>query len=406
MLIEFSEFNLNLLIPLIFPVFKRIEDYTKAAYIIKKKDNQLFKTFRYFCSYIFAFIPLLITKYRTGKEKKIDGIQIQADTEENDRFIHNKSVTGSITNEIEQLKKKNERKRLIQSIVFLFILCLLGIFCYFYRKLFEQPEYELAKQSIGIFFEIFDYTLLSYFILRQKLYRHNFISAAVIAFVLVILFILTIFHIDGGAILPSIAYYFFFSLCFGSYDILGKKYMINYFKSPYFLMTFIGITNAILILIYELFAYYLNRDVSGVFIAFSGMINNAGDFFLFLLDLFVEGIWNLGIWLTVFYLTPCHYFISEYISEYVYYMINALESKKGFYSEVNIAIFSICYFINFFCCLVFNEVLILNFWKLDYNTKKRIEERVNQESKETDDDQRLMEMSTDSENDFKERETL
>ena len=50
---------------------------------------------------------------------------------------------------------------------------------------------------------------------------------------------------------------------------------------------------------------------------------------------------------------------------------------------INIVIFSIAYFINFFCCLVFNEVIILNFWGLDYNTNKRINERIQNESKET-----------------------
>ena len=60
-------------------------------------------------------------------------------------------------------------------------------------------------------------------------------------------------------------------------------------------------------------------------------------------------------------------------------MISALESLEGFYSKINIAIFSISYFINFFCCLVFNEVIILNFFGLDFNTKKRIEQRINEE---------------------------
>ena len=58
MWIEFSEFNLKILILLIYPVSKRIQDYSKKAYLVK--DHQLFKTFRYFASYIFAFIPLLI----------------------------------------------------------------------------------------------------------------------------------------------------------------------------------------------------------------------------------------------------------------------------------------------------------------------------------------------------------
>ena len=58
-------------------------------------------------------------------------------------------------------------------------------------------------------------------------------------------------------------------------------------------------------------------------------------------------------------------------------MKNAYCSDNKFYSSVNIIIFSIANFINIFCALVFNEVLILNFCKLDFNTKKRIEERMN-----------------------------
>ena len=38
-------------------------------------------------------------------------------------------------------------------------------------------------------------------------------------------------------------------------------------------------------------------------------------------------------------------------------------------------IFSICSAVNFFCILAFNEIIILNFCNLDYNTKKRIQER-------------------------------
>jgi hypothetical protein len=263
--------------------------------------------------------------------------------------------------------------------LFLFSLCILGLFCYFYRFLFEISEFAEEKQSIGIFFEIADYVVLSRFILKQKLYKHNFVSAGIISAILMILFIISFPYIETKYIFRSFAYYFFFSLCFGSYDILGKRYMINFFVSPYYLMFIIGSINVILMIIYELFAYFLNPDVSGIIIGFKNNVDNIGKFFLFILDIFLEGIWNLGIWLTVYYLTPCHYFISEYISEYVYYMISALESLEGFYSKINIAIFSISYFINFFCCLVFNEVIILNFFGLDFNTKKRIEQRIRQE---------------------------
>ena len=58
-------------------------------------------------------------------------------------------------------------------------------------------------------------------------------------------------------------------------------------------------------------------------------------------------------------------------------------SSSGFYSTPNIVIFSFLYCINFFFFLVFNEVTILNFCNLDYNTKKRIRGRMKLEDSST-----------------------
>lgn len=394
MWIEFSEFNLKILILLIFPVSKRVQDYTKKAYLVK--DHQLFKTFRYFASYVFAFIPLLIMKYRT-KNIEEPNQEVKKESEE----VLPRSGSFS-TNEITELKKRHLRKRKIKSLIFLGILCVNGLFCYFYRYLFEQPQFAIAKQSIGIFFEIFDYVGLSYFILKQKLYKHNFVFAGIIALVVFILFLISIPDMETGYIFTSFVYYFFFSMLFGIYDVLGKLYMVKFFISPYLFMFLIGSINSILLLIYDFFAYFINPDVSGIIIGFQNNILSVGDVFLFILDLMVQCIWNLGIWLTVYYFTPCHYFISEYISEYVYYMITAVEKNEGFYSTVNIVIFSISYFINFLCGLFFNEVLILNLFGLDYNTKKRIEERLQKEYEETDKANKMLEMDAPKEEDDEE----
>ena len=367
MLIELSEFNIKIFIPLIFPIFKRIQYYTKKAYLIE--DKQIFKSFRYFLSYTISLIPFLIITYRT----KNNNIQY------NKAKLESGEELFELTGEVSVIMKKNDRKKMIHNIIFLFVLSIMGNFCYIYRYLFEEKGYEYAKQSMGIFFEIFDYIVLSYFILKQKLYKHHFASSAIIAFILIILFIITVFYMKGSDIFYSLIFYLFLSLCFGSYDVLGKKYMIQFIKTPYFLMFIIGITNIIFLIIFELFAYNLNSEISGIFISFGNNIKNAGDFFLFILDIIIQWIWNLGIWLTIYYLTPCHYFMSEYISEYIYYMIKAYDNSAEFYSTLNIVIFSISFFINFFCCLIFNEVIIINYLGLDFNTKKRIQERVNKD---------------------------
>ena len=404
MWIEFSEFNLKLLIPLIFPIFKRIQDYTKKSYL--KNEYQIFKIFRNFSSYIFSVIPFLIIKYRTKNSKiKEKDTQTKSKTEESEEdnestsYAYTLSNITTLSNEITELKKKNDRKRTIYSIIFLLILCALGMLSYFYRYWFELEQFAVAKQSIGIFFEIFDYVFLSYLILKQKLYKHNFASSGIIALILIILFIISLPYKQDNKFFLSLVYFLFYSMCFGSYDVLGKKYMTKYFVTPYFFMFTVGVINVTFLLFYELFTYFLNPDISGIISGFRENIKSIGEAFLFILDLILQDIWNLGIWLTVYYLTPCHYFISEYISEYVYYMIEARDKNyKNFYSTSNVVIFSICYFINFLCCLIFNEVVILNFCGLDYNTKKRINQRISKESNEIRNLHTLIEMD-DSEND-------
>ena len=212
--------------------------------------------------------------------------------------------------------------------------------------------------------------------MKQKLYKHHFVSLILISFLLLVLYVISIIYNDKNIIFHSTIYYISFSFGFSLLDVLGKKYFNECYNTPFFLLTVIGTINAIALLIYDIFAYYFKRDISGVIIGFQENINNVADVFSFILDLILDFIWNIGIWLTIYYFTPCHFFISEYFSEFINYWMNSINSKEDFYSIYNFIIFSIAYFIIICCCLVFNEVIILNFCNLDYNTKKRIKERM------------------------------
>ena len=390
MWIELSEIKFKIFLPLMFPVFKRIQDAIKKLYIKNGEDNQIFKTFRYFTSYILSFIFLLIMWFRTRKKpveidtpKETDNLVKVNSLQTNERNI-------SMTNSIVELKNRHIKKNQILSIICLAGLCGMGLFCCFFRYLFESDDYREAKQSIGILFDIVGYILLSYFILGQKLYLHSYVSSGIIAFMLIILFIISIFYIDGDIIWKSMIYYFFYSLSFILYDIFKKKYMIKFFNTPYYMMLVIGSVNDIIVIIYDLIEYIIDNEYNGVINGIIKNIKSWKDFFLMIFDIILQFGWNLGIWLTIYYLTPCHYFISEYISEYIYYLQNVDESSEPFYSTVNVVIFSISYFINFFCCLVFNEVIILNFWGLDYNTNKRIRERTRNDARETECDKNML----------------
>lgn len=373
MWIELGQADYKLLLLLLYPVFKGIEHKIRKSYIVD--DNKLFKVFRFFLCELFSGILLLIIKLRTRKNKKNDN-----DSEDLNKMIFINNNIPILDNEIVKLKQKNKKGKKILSWIFLMCLCSIEIFGYFYSIIFEKHYFEYGKQSIGIFFEIFFYILLSFLILKQKLYKHNYASSVGIAIVLLILIIISLFYMEN-AFLPF-PYYFLYALIFNLSDTLAKKYFISFYKSPYYTLLIIGSINTFLLLISDIIIYFANIEVYGIIIGFQKNIKDAGDFFLFILDLICQYICILGSWLTIYYYSPCHFFISEYTSEYIYYMILALNSKdEPFYCIANIIIFSIAFFVNILFALVFNEVIIFNIWNLDFNTRKRIMKRMKVEEK-------------------------
>ena len=386
MIIEFSELNLKLLLFLVYPIFIRIQDYTYESYIKEDKDNLGFTTFRYFFSYLFSGILYIIfhilTKRKPIKQIKQENQPKIDEVVEELVFIDDKN--GSHLSIVDEVNAELKRKKIIKNISFLFLLSAISIFSMYVGYYFKKKEYSNAKYSIRTFFEITNFSFISYFLLHQKLYRHHFISFGCITVILIVIFILSFPYLkEIGA---SILFYFLYEMFFGLYDALIKKYFNIFYKAPYYSMFWLGLLASSLLLLYDIIAYFTNPSVSGIIIGFQDNINNAGDFFLFLLDLLIEYIWNLGIWLVIYYFTPCHYFIPEFISQYFYYMLNATDENNrndNFYSTINCTFISICFILNIIFILIFNEVIILNFCKLDYNSNKRIKEREKGEFKNT-----------------------
>ena len=114
---------------------------------------------------------------------------------------------------------------------------------------------------------------------------------------------------------------------FGLYDVLKKKYMNIYFYTPYFIMVMIGFINSFILLIYDIITYYSNPEISGIIIGFNNNINIISDVFLSILDLILECIWNLGFWLIIYYFFPSYNFMSEYIGEYILYILNVIKEE-------------------------------------------------------------------------------
>ena len=150
-------------------------------------------------------------------------------------------------------------------------------------------------------------------------------------------------------ILYSVAYFLISEFIFALYDVLIKKYMDISFKTPYFIMLYVGVIVIAFLLIYDIIAYFVNPGVSGIIIGFLNNLNSIEDIIFFILDLILQYIWNLGIWLLIYYFSPCHYFISDFSSEFFYFIIAPFNKyDHSFHTPVNYALIILFSLIIFF----------------------------------------------------------
>ena len=175
-----------------------------------------------------------------------------------------------------------------------------------------------------------------------------------------------------------ITYYLCYNFLFCLSYILGKKYLTVFYIAPYNLMVIIGIITSIILLIYDIIAYSIvgekNQKIHGIIVGFKNNLN-LSFIIIFIFDILLYFLTNIGIWLTIYYFTPFHFIISESISEYIFYTFDYMRNKGLFYEKRDIILYCFIYIINLFFSLVFNEIIILNFWRLNYNTEKYIKKR-------------------------------
>ena len=139
-------------------------------------------------------------------------------------------------------------------------------------------------------------------------------------------------------------------------------------------MFIMGLISTILILIYEIITFSIfgiDTSFNGIFYQF--LKNCEKHEFLYILiflgDIIVTFLWGSGIQLTIYFFTPCHFLISESISQILSTIINDTIFDFPIYEKVIIYIF---FGVIIFATLIYNEVFIIKVCSLNKNTKKYI----------------------------------
>ena len=124
---------------------------------------------------------------------------------------------------------------------------------------------------------------------------------------------------------------------------LKKKYFNIFRESPYQLMFVIGLMSLIIVLLYEIItvlAFGKDRDFNGIFYQFEKNFENNNLYPLTLIgDIISAFFWILGVQLTIYWFTPCHFIISQSGSQILSTFINNNLENYSIYTKIIVIFF-------------------------------------------------------------------
>ena len=402
MIIYFGSLQKKLLIPLLFPIFLKLRRFFRSEG--DKYKTGFFIGYLDFLSFMACGIFYLILKIKLNNSskniEKVNTFSInnreyrlnsKVNNNENECDNSEKSLNAmkQIENEIEMEKIKNEKKIKRHKILLVILISLLLLTATTIKNIWTKDLIKPLRYNIANLLQLLFLVTFSMIFLKFTLYSHQIISVIVIAICFLIFFVESIVYnkIKVSPIIKNIMFHgstqFFYCL----YDVIGKIYLNKYFDNLYLFLFKIGFVGTILLTIYGIISTFINLDEDyRIFHVFKLI-----PFYYILLDLFFSCLFELGLWLTIYYFSPCHFIIYETVADILELLTSRTNLTKG-----QIISFFILYPILFFDVFVFNEIIILNFCGLNYNTKIEIMKR---EKKDLENHERLTPTVFEEEND-------
>ena len=393
--IELGSIDYKIIIPLIYPFLYQI----RGLFHEDPDEKPIFRFFTNFCGYLFSGIIYLVIKWRMRRNKSddlekqgtIDEYKVGDSGENIDEKSTRKTslyflVDNQIKIETDKIRKKTLRNQYL-FILLLVIIYLIPMFLDSYVAS-KNESYLGTSTAFSLFFYIFFYIALSRIVLGQKIYLHQMFSSIIIAISIIIVIIITFVkkHNFTGYDVLYLFLVIIVTALFTLFNVLEKKYYNSFMDSPYHFMFMVGVFASTLILLYEIFTVFFSgvgdTDFNGIFYSFGKKFDTHGALYIliFIGDILSAFIWLAGIQLTVYFFTPCHFIISESISQIITSIINKTLKDLMVVEQVFIYIFFV---IILFASFIYNEVIIINVCNLNKNTTKNISKRQLFETEET-----------------------
>ena len=335
-----------------------------------------------------SIIPLLIVKTKSRRDKKKDKSKVN----QTQTLIG--TNTASSWGDLSYLEKYDKKKLRIQK----YLILLACAFLDFAQKFLSFFLKSLIINNIWMFNIIF-ISIFDYFILRAKLYKHQYISCIIIVLLGIAATVIGLLGETGNIPLKLF-------LCIGieimySLAIVLSKFLMDYRScTPYEVTFYEGIfaliVNSILLAIFtnkpitdedgklskllKLTIYNEKIYIDHFIAAFKDM--KVGQAFLFILSALGRLISNLFGHIVVKHYTSSHIILVLILGE----IGLAFKEKHEWKEIVQFVLFVIALFI----LLIFTEIIEINACDLEKNTRKNIQLR---EMNQDDDDDEEYDMN-------------
>ena len=398
MWIECGIINYKLIIPFIYPIFHPIR-----ILIHKDEEKLILEPFIAYIGYLLSGFIYLIIKFRMKKKDTLlnennsnNGIkpivlelnnssssfleESKDNRETRINTIVNKKIIKKEINQIDLKRKDLEKKESKRKHLFILLLAIIYLIP-MNLNAFNPYSFKMGS-SASLLFSIISYVLFSKIILGMKIYSHQIFSLIIILVSNIITILLELIGNNNDNIFLSLLFIFIIVTLFGLYNILVKKYFkIVYTGSPYYLMFMIGLFSICIIILYETItvsAFGKNTKFNGLFYQIEKNFLEIKLYpLIFIADIITGFFLVTGIILTIYFFTPCHFIISESISQILASLVRKNLMRLTIARQV---IIYILFLVILLGGLIFNEIFIINIGSLSQNTKKHITQRQKEET--------------------------
>jgi hypothetical protein len=384
-LITFAKINKYFLIPFLCPVFCMLGNYFILLMMETKvvKKREIFLPIYVQFSYIFAGLLYFISYFK----QKVEGGK--------EEIIYRERATSSIRYIYNEGTKRNPLKEWILIIFLGFLVALFELFSVFVgdKHVFEERLYFL-----------FFIPLFSRFILKDTIFKHQYLSLIISIIGIIFLIIPICLKIESEDIVANILN-FTAGIGYSLFLVIIKYVTHVYYISPFKLSLYFGlIATGFLLLGYMIYSLIEFHDLSFFkdILDFSVVDNKFPiSIYLILTQVFATALQALTL-LVIFYFSPILLMVTDIISPMLLWL--ALTIRDG-QDLPDVALNPIGYIIVLFASLIYNEIIIFNFCDLSKDTKKFVEQRLNEESsdiRKTENDLKIGSFARSSDNDSNE----